>query len=257
MFYEEMKNMIEEVSEHTEKNPNHIAIIMDGNGRWAQQQGLKRSDGHEQGMANIRPIVKEALKEDIKVLTLFAFSTENWKRSMNEVRFIMGLPIRFFNDYMDDIMENNIQIKITGFPNRVPLKTKDAINKAIELTTNNTGLIVNIAFNYGGRAEITDAVRKIVQDTEKGKVKAKDIDEEFINQYLMTTEAAKPYEDVDLLIRTSGEERVSNFLLWQIAYSEFYFSDLPWPAFTAEEFRLAIASYRQRNRRFGGVEKEE
>ncbi len=248
--------MNEEVSEQNEKNPNHVAIVMDGNGRWAQRRGLSRSDGHEEGMKNIRPIVKEAIRNDIKVLSLFAFSTENWKRSLGEVRFIMGLPIRFFSDYMKEIMENNIQVKITGFPDRVPRKTRDAINKAIELTTNNTGLIINIAFNYGGRAEITDAVRRIVQDTEKGKVRAKDIDEAFINQYLMTTQAAQPYEDVDLLIRTSGEERLSNFLLWQIAYSEFYFSDLPWPAFTVEEFKAAIASYKQRNRRFGGVEEE-
>lgn len=232
--------------------PNHIAIIMDGNGRWAEAQGLNRSAGHEEGVEAIRRVALSANDLGVKVLTLYAFSTENWKRPIKEVQFLMKLPGRFFKRFIPELMENNVKIMMTGFEERVPDYTKKEIFRGIEKTKNNTGMILNFAFNYGGRAEITEAVREIAKKLSEGKIKIGEIDEDLISSHLLTAELGE-YRDVDFLIRTSGEQRLSNFLLWQNAYSEFYFTEEYWPNYNEELLEVAILEYQNRNRRFGGL----
>ena len=232
--------------------PNHVAVIMDGNGRWAQEQGLERSEGHAEGVEAIRRITRIANSMGVKVLTLYAFSTENWKRPIKEVQYLMGLPSKFFERFIPELMEENVKVMVTGFEQKVPDFTKRAIFKAIEKTKDNTGMILNFAFNYGGRAEIVEATKKISQDILNGQLKVNQINEELISTYLLTAQLNE-YQDVDFLIRSSGEERISNFLLWQNAYSEFYFTDVLWPDFDEEVFKNAIIEYQARNRRYGGV----
>lgn len=232
--------------------PNHVAIIMDGNGRWAEAQGLERSAGHQEGVEAIRRVALSANQLGVKVLTLYAFSTENWKRPIKEVRFLMKLPGQFFKRFIPELMENNVKIMMTGFEDRVPDYTKKEIYKGIEETKNNTGMILNFAFNYGGRAEITEAVREIAEEVTLGHIRTKEIDEDLIASHLLTADLGD-YQDVDFLIRTSGEQRLSNFLLWQNAYSEFYFSREYWPEYNQELFEKAILNYQSRNRRFGGL----
>ncbi len=232
--------------------PKHVAIIMDGNGRWAEEQGLERSAGHEEGVEAIRRVSLSANELGVKVLTLYAFSTENWKRPVKEVHYLMKLPGKFFKRFVPELMENNVKVMMTGFEERVPDFTKKDIRKAVETTKNNTGMILNFAFNYGGRAEITAATRQIAEDVSMGKIQANKIDEELIASYLQTAPLGE-FQDVDYLIRTSGEQRLSNFLLWQNAYSEFYFTSEYWPEFNKELFEKAILEYQSRNRRFGGV----
>lgn len=232
--------------------PKHVAIIMDGNGRWAQERGLSRSAGHEEGVEAIRRVSLTANKLGVKVLTLYAFSTENWKRPMNEIKFLMNLPNRFFKKFIPELQENNVKVMITGFEQRIPDFTKKAIYQAVAETKDNTGMILNFAFNYGGRAEIVHAVQEIASSVVDGKLKPSDIDEDSISSNLLTAPLGE-YQDVDFLIRTSGEQRLSNFLLWQNAYSEFYFSNEYWPDYNGELFERAIIEYQKRNRRFGGV----
>lgn len=232
--------------------PNHVAIIMDGNGRWAEEQGLDRSAGHEEGVEAIRRVSLSANKLGVKVLTLYAFSTENWKRPVKEVHYLMKLPGQFFKRFVPELMEKNVKVMMTGFEERVPDFTKKDIRNAVEQTKNNTGMILNFAFNYGGRAEITEAVREIAKDLSTGKIQANKINEELIASHLLTSQLGE-YQDVDYLIRTSGEQRLSNFLLWQNAYSEFYFTSEYWPDFNEDLFKKAILEYQSRNRRFGGV----
>lgn len=232
--------------------PQHVAIIMDGNGRWAQAKGLSRSAGHEEGVEAIRRVSLSANKLGVKVLTLYAFSTENWKRPVNEITYLMNLPGRFFKRFIPELNENNVKVTITGFEKRVPDFTKKAIHQAIEATKDNTGMILNFAFNYGGRAEIVQAIREIATEVANGNIQPKEIDEELVSSYLLTAPLAE-LQDVDFLIRTSGEQRLSNFLLWQNAYSEFYFSDEYWPDYNEELFERAIIEYQKRNRRFGGI----
>lgn len=232
--------------------PNHVAIIMDGNGRWAEEQGLDRSAGHEEGVEAIRRVSLSANELGVKVLTLYAFSTENWKRPVKEVHYLMKLPGKFFKRFVPELMENNVRVMMTGFEERVPDFTKKDIRKAVEETKNNTGMILNFAFNYGGRAEITEAVREIAKDVSVGKIQVNKIDEELIASHLQTSQLGE-YQEVDYLIRTSGEQRLSNFLLWQNAYSEFYFTSEFWPNFNEALFKKAILEYQSRNRRFGGV----
>lgn len=236
----------------TSQSPNHVAVIMDGNGRWAKARGLKRSDGHEEGMEAVRRITIRANERGIKVLTLYAFSTENWKRPPQEVKFLMQLPVRFFESFVPELIENNIQVKKMGFSKNVPSITQKAIEKAVEETKENTGMILNFAFNYGGRAEMVESTRVIAEMVKNNELNLKDIDENTLQANLFTN-YLKPYEDVDLLIRSSGEQRLSNFLLWQNAYSEFYFSDLYWPDFTGDILDEALLNYQNRNRRYGGV----
>lgn len=232
--------------------PKHVAIIMDGNGRWAQEKGLDRSEGHKEGVEAIRRVALSANELGVKVLTLYAFSTENWKRPIKEIQYLMALPGKFFKKFVPELNENNVKVMVTGFEKRVPDFTKKSIYRAVEETKNNTGMILNFAFNYGGRAEIVQAVQNIAQDVADDKVKPSEIDEEMISSHLLTAQLDE-LQDVDFLIRSSGEKRLSNFLLWQNAYSEFYFTSEYWPDFNEELFERAILEYQNRNRRFGRV----
>ena len=226
-------------------NLEHVAIIMDGNGRWAKEKGLPRTAGHKRGVETVREIAIYANSLGIKYLTLYAFSTENWKRPENEVNFLMSLPAFFFKSYIKELMENNIKVTMIGEFDRIPLEAKTIFKNAIEQTKNNTGMVLNFAMNYGGRDEIIHACKLYAQDYAKGIVN--DLNEENFKSYLMT----KDFPDVDLLIRTSNELRLSNFLLYEVAYSEFVFIDRYWPDFSSKDLDYCINEYNKRNRRFG------
>ncbi|EKU94274.1 Undecaprenyl pyrophosphate synthase [Alloiococcus otitis] len=232
--------------------PNHVAVIMDGNGRWAKQRGLVRTEGHREGLEAVKRVTKAANKWGVKVLTLYAFSTENWKRPPQEIKYLMNLPIAFFDKFMPELMENNIKVMTSGTEEGVPGRTIKTVQKVIDQTKDNDGMVLNLAFNYGSREEITRAVRLIGQDILDHKLEPKQVDDKLIASYLYTNPLGQ-YADVDLMIRTSGEERLSNFLLWQNAYSEFYFSPLYWPDFNEEAFDEILEEYQGRNRRFGGL----
>jgi undecaprenyl diphosphate synthase len=225
----------------------HVAIIMDGNGRWAKKQDKLRTFGHLSGSENVRNIALAANKLKIKVLTLYAFSTENWKRPMDEVEYLMKLPEVFFNRFIDELMREGIRIMAIGDLTRFPINTQRVLLSAIDKTKNNQGLVLNFAMNYGGRDEIIRAVNAIADDVRSGKVD--NIDETVFESYLMT--AGLP--PVDLMIRTSGEQRISNFLLWQLAYAELVFTDVAWPDFREADLVEAIKVFENRNRRFGGL----
>lgn len=229
---------------------NHLAIIMDGNGRWAKKRHLPRFVGHKNGMENIRKIALAANDLGIKVLTLYAFSTENWARPKDEVNYLMRLPVDFFNKFMPELMENNVKVNIMGFKDEIPQKTYEVVQKAMSETANNTGMVLNFAFNYGSRKEIVSAVQKLAQQAVEGMIKPEQIDEQLVSDNLLTS-SLKPYDDPDLLIRTSGEERLSNFLLWQVAYSEFAFTDKNWPDFNEDDLKRLVNEYQKRDRRFG------
>jgi undecaprenyl diphosphate synthase len=233
--------------------PSHIAIIMDGNGRWAKKRTLPRVAGHHEGMKTVKKITKFANEVGINTLTLYAFSTENWKRPKLEVEFLMRLPEEFLGTYLPELMEQNVQVKMMGNIESLPEYTKSAINKAVEQTANNNGLILNFAMNYGSRDEIVQAVQKIVYDVQEGKVSPNNITEELVSSHLMTKDLTEP----DLLIRTSGEVRLSNFMLWQLAYTEFWFTETLWPDFDEACLMDAIEIYQKRNRRYGGLKGEE
>lgn len=232
--------------------PKHVAIIMDGNGRWAKERGLKRTEGHREGMEAIRRVAHHAANRGVKVLTLYAFSTENWKRPPQEVHYLMKLPVEFFDRFVPELIENNIRVHMMGIEEKVPSSTLKSIHKAMDETKHCTGMVLNFAFNYGGRLEITEAIKTIAQDVLEGQVAVRDIDEELIAQQLFSNDLA-PYSDIDLMIRTSGEQRLSNFMLWQNAYSEFYFAEKNWPDFNGELFDQALSNYQQRHRRYGGL----
>lgn len=233
------------------KMPKHIAIIMDGNGRWAKKRGLPRIAGHWAGAEVLRDIVKFSAEIEIKVLSVFAFSSENWKRPFDEVNSILNLLLYYFKKEVNNLHENNIKINITGEWQHLPHKIADEIEKGIELTKNNTGLILNIALNYGSRKEIVQACRELCNEVKNGKINIEEIDEKLFEKYLYTTGLPDP----DLLIRPSGELRISNFLLWQIAYAELWFTDKYWPEFNREDLFNAILDYQKRERRFGGLKK--
>ena len=232
--------------------PKHVAIIMDGNGRWAKERGLKRTEGHREGMEAIRRVAHHAANRGVKVLTLYAFSTENWKRPPQVVHYLMKLPVEFFDRFVPELIENNIRVHMMGIEEKVPSSTLKSIHKAMDETKHCTGMVLNFAFNYGGRLEITEAIKTIAQDVLEGQVAVRDIDEKLIDQQLFSNDLA-PYSDIDLMIRTSGEQRLSNFMLWQNAYSEFYFAEKNWPDFNGELFDQALSSYQQRHRRYGGL----
>ncbi|KKI92600.1 UDP pyrophosphate synthase [Bacillus sp. SA1-12] len=229
--------------------PEHIAIIMDGNGRWARKRALPRIAGHHEGMKVVRKITRQANELGVKALTLYAFSTENWKRPKTEVDYLMKLPEEFLNTFLPELIEENVQVRIIGDKNRLPEHTLRAVEKAMSDTEKNTGLILNFALNYGSRAEIISAVQKITNDVKNGRIDESAINESLFSEYLMTNQLKDP----DLLIRTSGEIRLSNFMLWQLAYTEFWFTDVLWPDFTEQNLLEAIHTYQQRGRRFGGV----
>lgn len=233
--------------------PKHVAVIMDGNGRWAQKRNLPRTEGHKEGMEAVRRVAVRASERGVKVLTLFAFSTENWKRPLDEIRFLMKLPIDFFDVFMPELLKNNIRVTVTGFKGKIPGPTRKAVEKAVEQTKDNDGMILNFALNYGGRAEIVNATKEIAQLVKSGRLNVSDIDEATFEDHLLTASSVTPYQEVDLMIRSSGEQRLSNFLLWQNAYSEFYFSNLAWPEFNGDVFDEALSSFQQRSRRFGGL----
>jgi undecaprenyl diphosphate synthase len=233
----------------TEQVPEHIAIIMDGNGRWAKQRGLPRIAGHREGTKVIKKTVKAANQLGVKVLTLYAFSTENWKRPKEEVDFLMKLPEQFLKTYLPELIEENVQVRIMGDKENLPERTIQAVNEAIHKTKQNDGLILNFAFNYGSRYEIAEAVRKIAESVSTGSMKMDEINEQSISSYLYSSELADP----DLLIRTSGEIRLSNFMLWQLAYTELWFTDVFWPDFNESHLIEAIQEFQRRGRRFGGV----
>ncbi|KRM56774.1 MAG: isoprenyl transferase [Ligilactobacillus animalis] len=237
------------------KIPAHIAIIMDGNGRWAKKRGLPRVAGHKQGMETVKTITKVASDLGVKVLTLYAFSTENWKRPQDEVGFLMDLPVKFFNTFVPELIANNVRVNVMGYTDKLPDSTQKAVFDAIEQTKDNTGMVLNFALNYGSRAEITSAVQALATQVKQGELEPSQIDEKVFSEALMTADL--PYADPELLIRTSGEERISNFLLWQIAYSELVFTDVLWPDFSAEDLELSIYKFQQRDRRFGGLNKKE
>ena len=233
--------------------PDHIGVIMDGNGRWAKKRMQPRVFGHKAGMDALRKVAIAASDMGVKALTVYAFSTENWTRPDQEVKFIMNLPVEFYDKFVPELHQKNMKIQMIGETDRLPKQTFDALKKAEELTKLNTGLILNFALNYGGRAEITQAVKLISQDVLDAKINPGDITEELIGEYLFTGHLPKVLRDPDLIIRTSGELRLSNFLPWQAAYSELYFTDVLWPDFDEEALKEAIIEYNRRNRRFGGV----
>ena len=236
-----------------ERIPAHVAIIMDGNGRWAKAKGLPRLAGHNAGMLAMKEIVKASSQLGVKYLTVYAFSTENWKRSAEEVGGIFKLVVKYVDSELKELHENNVKVRIMGDYGAVPQAAVDRLEKSLETTKDNTGLQFNIALNYGSRAEIVRAVNRLKQDMEEGILKAdEEITEEMISRYLYTGEENGNIPDPDLIIRTSGEERLSNFMLWQSAYSEFAFTDVLWPDFTPEEYERMIELYQNRDRRFGG-----
>lgn len=239
-----------------ENQLNHLAIIMDGNGRWARKRHKPRVYGHREGMDNVERITLAADKLGIKILTLYAFSTENWARPKAEVAYLMNLPVRFFDKYMPILMKNNVKVNIMGYLEELPPKTYDIVQRAMAETAHNTGLILNFAFNYGARREITSAVKELGGMIESGSLSSDDITEDMISDRLMTGQFGK-YRDPDLLIRTSGEQRISNFLLWQIAYSELAFSKKPWPDFNADDLKYFVDNFKHRNRRFGKVDESD
>ena len=231
----------------TDEMPKHVAIIMDGNGRWAQQQGKNRLVGHEAGAKAVRRTVEAAAKLGIKHLTLYAFSTENWKRPKIEVATLMTLLVRSLRRELERMTKNNIRLSAIGSLDKLPNKVRHELLEVIEKTQINTGTNLTLALSYGAREEIKQAVIDISKKVKNSIINVESIDETIINEHLYT----QYLPDVDLLIRTSGEVRISNFLLWQIAYAELYFTDVMWPAFDEHELHQAIKSYLKRERRFG------
>ena len=232
------------------KVPQHIAIILDGNGRWAKAKGMPRNYGHAQGSKNVEKICEEAWRMGIKYLTVYAFSTENWSRPENEVAALMKLLRNYMKTCLKTAAKNDMKIRVIGDIEPLDDDIKSRIRELEAATINNGGLNFTIALNYGSRDELTRAARKMAKDCAEGKLKAEEITESVFESYLDTHGIPDP----DMMIRTSGEQRLSNFLLWQLAYSEFYFTDVPWPDFTKEELVKAIEEYNHRHRRFGKVE---
>lgn len=237
----------------TDNIPRHVAIIMDGNGRWAKHHHLTRTQGHAEGIKRVEEIVAAAQKIGVNVLTLFTFSTENWRRPESEISVLMNMLTNVLQQKIKNLKENNIKFQVIGRETDVPRAVMKTFQMAISETKNNTGLIVNLAFNYGSRQEIVDAVRKIALAVEGKFLAVSDIDEKTVARFLYT----KNLPDPDLLIRTSGEKRISNFLLWQLSYAELYFTDKFWPDFTKEEFEKAVADYQRRERRYGDLSQSE
>lgn len=233
--------------------PQHVAIILDGNGRWAKSKGMPRNYGHAQGSKNVERICEEAWRLGIKYLTVYAFSTENWNRPQDEVDALMNLLRRYMKTCLTTAAKNDMKVRVIGDITRLDEDIRSRILELEEATKNNGGLNFQIAINYGSRDELVRGIRRLAQDCIDNKQNPAEITEEVIERYLDTHGIPDP----DLLIRTSGEQRLSNFLLWQLAYTEFYFTDVHWPAFTKEELIKAIEQYNKRDRRFGGVKEEQ
>lgn len=233
----------------TDNIPKHVAIIMDGNGRWARRLGLPRIVGHRNGMKAVKRATIAADEFGIEVLTLYAFSTENWKRPKDEVEFLMSLPQEFLALELEELIQKNVQVRMMGHTEDLPKHTIKAMEEAISRTKDNTGLILNFALNYGARREITECLRDITTRVAAGEISAEDITEDMVQSGLLTAGLSDP----DLLIRTGGELRLSNFMLWQTAYSELWFTELYWPEFGREHLREALIEYQRRTRRYGGL----
>ncbi|NTW04692.1 MAG: isoprenyl transferase [Peptococcaceae bacterium] len=231
--------------------PRHVAIIMDGNGRWASSRGMPRAYGHRAGVESLRDIVQISSDIGVDVLTVYAFSTENWKRPREEIDVLMDLLVEYLNKEIDELKEKNVKVKAIGKIDELPEKTRNAVAVAHKKTQNCNGLKLNIALNYGGRAEIVDAVREIAIKVEKKLIIPQNIDQELIARHLYTSGQPDP----DLLIRPSGDYRISNFLLWQLAYTEFWHTDVMWPDFRKTHFLEAMLDFQNRKRRFGGLSK--
>lgn len=237
------------MSEEIKNIPRHVAIILDGNGRWAKKRLLPRNAGHAAGSKNVEKICKAAWDMGIEYLTMYAFSTENWSRPKKEVDALMKLLYQYLSDCLKTSKKNNMKVKVIGDITKLAPDLQDRIKELEEYSAENTGLHFQVALNYGGRDEITRAVKKIAKDIQMGNIPTEQLDENCISGYLDT----KGIPDPDLLIRTSGEQRLSNYLLWQLAYAEFYFTDVLWPDFSKEDLEKAVAFYGKRDRRFGGV----
>ncbi|WP_025701618.1 isoprenyl transferase, partial [Paenibacillus forsythiae] len=229
--------------------PRHVAIIMDGNGRWAKRLGLPRIVGHQNGMKAVKRATIAADELGIEFLTMYAFSTENWKRPKEEVDFLMRLPEEFLAIELDELIEKNVRVRVMGDSEALPSYTRKAMDEAVLRTEHNTGLILNFALNYGGRKEIEDCMRSLGKDIAAGQLSPEQITAELIDSRLLSGGLPDP----DLLIRTSGEMRLSNFMLWQLAYSELWFTDIYWPEFGKEHLHQAVAEYQRRTRRYGGA----
>ncbi|MGL4849074.1 MAG: isoprenyl transferase [Clostridium sp.] len=248
---EKIKGTEEDISIDMENIPQHIAIIMDGNGRWAKKRKLPRTMGHKAGVETIRRVLKEADRLGIKYMTLYAFSTENWKRPKEEVGALMKLLVQYLRQEINELHKNGVRINVLGDIDMLPKECVEEIEKSIEKTKNNTGITMNIALNYGGRNEIVRGIKEIAEEIQSGKIKVSDINEDMFENYLYT----KGVPDPDIIIRPSGEQRLSNFLLWQCAYSEFWYSNICWPDFKEKDLHQAIYDFQGRDRRFGGIKK--
>lgn len=232
--------------------PQHVAIILDGNGRWAKAKGMPRNYGHVQGSKNVEKVCEEAWRMGIKYLTVYAFSTENWNRPQEEVNALMKLLRNYMKTCLKTAAKNDMKVRVIGDITKLDEDIQKRILELEEATKNNGGLNFQIAINYGSRDEITRAVCTLAEDVKEGKLMPKEVNEACIERYLDTHDIPDP----DLLIRTSGEQRLSNYLLWQLAYTEFYFTDVPWPDFSKQELEKAIEQYNRRDRRYGGVKEE-
>ena len=239
----------DELSRPASSGPRHIAIIMDGNGRWAQQLGLPRVEGHRRGVASVRRTTEECTRLGIDQLTLYCLSSENWKRPQQELDFLMHLLEQYMIEERSLIMEQNIVVRVIGRRDGIPQRVLREMDKTIEMSSSNAGTRLCLAINYGGRAEMADAIRRIATDVREAQLDPADINEQLISDYLYTTGMPDP----DLLIRTAGEMRISNFLLWQISYAELWVTEKCWPEFTVEDLRAAIKDFAARDRRFGGL----
>lgn len=246
MFFSKKKRLAEVDKEHL---PEHIGVIMDGNGRWAKRRGLPRSAGHQAGADTLKKIVTECNKMGIKYITVYAFSTENWKRPKDEVDFLMNLLLNYLRDSERTLAKENVKIRAIGGREALSEEIREQIKKTEKFTENNTGIVMNIALNYGSREELVNAARSLAKKVKSGELSADDIDEDMISSELYT--GGQP--DPDLIIRTSNELRLSNFLMWQSAYSELYFTKTLWPDFSVKDLYDAIIEYQSRNRRYGGV----
>ena len=234
------------------KIPEHVAIILDGNGRWAKSKGLPRNAGHTAGAKNVETICEAAHDMGIKYLTLYAFSTENWNRPDSEVSALMNLLESYLKNCIRTADKNNMRVRVIGEVGRLSEKFQERIKELEEASKANSGLNLTIAINYGSRDEMIRAMKHMMEDEKEGKLSIEDVTPELFSTYLDTKELPDP----DLMVRTSGEQRLSNYLLWQLAYSEFYFTDVPWPDFNKKELELAVAAYNKRDRRFGGLTEE-
>ena len=232
--------------------PKHLAIIMDGNGRWAEKKGKNRVQGHSDGVRAVQEVVEEAIQLKIKYLSLYAFSTENWSRPQEEIGILMKLLVNTLRSEFEKLLENRIKLKVIGNIDQLPDFVQEELRYVVNQTQNNNEMTLTLALSYGGREELTNTLKQIADKVKNNIISPEDLDESVINEHLYTCDLP----DVDLLIRTSGEKRISNFMLWQVAYAELYFSEVLWPDFTKEDLHKAIINYQKRERRFGKTSKQ-